>query len=177
MSISSRRRPLIAALALASGLLSAPSMAHDYRNGMGIGYGYPPPNVPNINGPVMPPGSWSYPSLRGDRGVRSLRELARRLELDDKQQRRIEDILDEAFDRFRDIGEEMSANRRKIWRAVRDGKAYDSLAEKQGELLVQMIRQRATLYKNILAELDEDQRKRFKRMRWLGGNESFGYRY
>ncbi len=166
------KRSLIISIVLASSFATSPLMAHDYRNTNAPGYNYPPPNM--YYGPAMNNDRWTYPSppfahRNDDQTLFSPMNLARKLDLSDTQQRRIETILDDAFEHFRDIGEEMSDNRRKIRRLIRAGKNVDQLAEAQGILLTKMIKQRADLSQKIAAELDDKQRTRFLRSRGLRG--------
>ncbi len=169
-----RRRLTAGALALAGALATVTAQAHDggpfgmpYPGGHGYagGPGWPsPPPAPWMRDGVPYDwlGPWSCATDPAD-------ILERRLDLDRKQRRTIEDLLDAAYDDFRDIGEAMRDNRRRIDREIRredaDPSAIDRLAKKQGELLTRMIQRRATLERRILAELDDEQKDRYARLR------------
>ena len=178
-----RKHLMAGAILLAGSLFALPGQAHD-----GGPYGRPNPAYYGYGGPgwqVAPSAPWMQRGANGPgpfdwqgpwscNGDARADVMARRLDLDRKQRRAIEDLLDEAYDDFRDIGEEMHDNRRRLAREMRrkdaDQSLIDRLAKKQGELLSRMIKRRARLNREILAELDDEQKARYAHLRGaLGG--------
>ncbi len=177
-----RRHLMAGAVLLAGSLFALPGQAHDggpygRPNPVHPGYAGPgwqsAPPAPWMQGGPVGPGPFAWQGPRSCNGETRADMLARRLDLDRKQRRAIEDLLDEAYDDFRDIGEEMHDNRRRLGREMRrkdaDQSLIDRLAKKQGELLTRMIERRARLNKDILAELDDEQKERYAHLRTAPG--------
>ncbi len=114
------------------------------------------------------PGRWGnahYDDMSGrDYGMDRLDMMSRRLDLSRDQRKAVADILRTTRRELRDLAEDLHDNRRALARAMRDGQGntdeFNSLAQKQGQLVTQLIKKRGKRVQDILQILDEDQRDR-----------------
>lgn len=144
---------LVAGLLLAAVIATGAAVAHDHYPG--------PRHAPAAYG-------WmDYDSMpRGPHGFYGgdpshLEEL----DLSTDQKKAIRDILAQTRSKARDLGESLVDNQEEIRDAVSDkgyGPEVEKLAQRQGELIGNMIALRAKTRSQINGVLDEDQKKKLK---------------
>jgi Spy/CpxP family protein refolding chaperone len=104
----------------------------------------------------------------GPHGMGEISYLADKLDLSKDQRKVIRKIMDEERAKTRELGESMYENREDIEDLLGDNgyaPEYDKLARKQGEMIGEMMILRAKTQAQVVAVLDDEQKKVYRKFR------------